>query len=159
MAQSQFQHKPLSVIPEIIMTPSLSSLPPVSTSPAPTSGSGTVTPGTPGTLAERVAALEMTSPTSQSPVPRTASPSGIATPGSQVLDNGTNIGSASGRKSSVGQALSQPFNMERRGSAEGGAGRRGSRRGSGVVMTPQGAPVVYHTRTDVSFSLSYSCHI
>jgi hypothetical protein len=143
-------HSPLhnSAVPELIMTPSL---PPLKThnsgsaSPAPASGATT-----PGTLAERVAAMELASsplstPTGGAGIPRTASP------GSQVLDNGTNIGSASGRKASFGGgALGQNFAMERRGSAESGPARRGSRRGSGVVMTPGGAPVVYHTRTDVS---------
>lgn len=71
------------------------------------------------------------------------------------MDNGTNIGSAAGRKASFGggSALGQTFNMERRVSQgeTANVSRRGSRRGSGVVMTPQGAPVVYHTRTDVSW--------
>ncbi|KAI9632261.1 putative hexokinase [Dioszegia hungarica] len=90
-----------------------------------------------------LASSPLSTPTTGGGIPRTASP------GSQVLDNGTNIGSASGRKASFGGgALGQNFAMERRGSAESGPARRGSRRGSGVVMTPGGAPVVYHTRTD-----------
>jgi hypothetical protein len=61
-----------------------------------------------------------------------------------VLDNGTNIGSAAGRKASIGQT----FTLERR-TSQSGSGRV-SRRGSGAIMTPSGAHVVYHTRTDVS---------
>lgn len=67
-----------------------------------------------------------------------------------VLDNGTNIGSAAGRKSSLSGSPRQSFTMERRTSQAGSASR--SRRGSGAITTPSGT-VVFHTRThdDVEF--------
>lgn len=64
-----------------------------------------------------------------------------------VLDNGTNIGSAAGRKSSLSGSPRQSFTMERRTSQAGSASR--SRRGSGAITTPSGT-VVFHTRTHVS---------
>ncbi|KAK1920871.1 putative hexokinase [Papiliotrema laurentii] len=62
-----------------------------------------------------------------------------------VLDNGTNLGSALGRKPSVGHRDS--LSMEQRTSSSQPGSRRGSRRGSGVFTTPSGTQVVYHTRT------------
>ncbi|WVN87250.1 uncharacterized protein L203_102427 [Cryptococcus depauperatus CBS 7841] len=63
--------------------------------------------------------------------------------GSSVLDNGTNLGST-GRKPSVPGA-------ERPANASGSG--RVSRRGSGLVITPNGVQTVYHTRTneDIEF--------
>ena len=114
----------------------------LSTSPGP------ATPNTPGTLAERVAAMELgTAPAAGADAPMRRSSSAAG----GVLDNGTNIGSLSGRKASVGAGNAVPFNMERRTSQSGSA--RMSRRGSGVVMTPHGTNTVYHTRTDVRISL------
>jgi hexokinase len=97
-----------------------------------------------GTLTERLAKLntdETISPNSSQP----STPSiGV---GRSVVDNGTNLGSASGRKPSVGsQAV--PFAMEKRTSAP--SSRRGSRRGSGVFTTTSGGSAIYHTRTHVS---------
>jgi hypothetical protein len=98
----------------------------------------------PGSLSERLAKLDTTTP------PLTQSPAQSA-PGTpitnftgSVIDNGTNIGLA-GRKASMG--AKQEMSMERRTSTGGSGGR--SRRGSGVVLTPSGTQVVYHTRTNV----------
>lgn len=125
------------------------SVPPITTGSALSTSPGPASPAPAGSLADRVAALEVGSPKSQTPVPAPA-PAGAgmrrsSSAGAGVLDNGTNLGSLSGRKASIGAAVN-PFNMERRTSTEGS--RRPSRRGSGVVMTPQGAQVVFHTRTD-----------
>ncbi|WVQ83485.1 hypothetical protein IAT38_005626 [Cryptococcus sp. DSM 104549] len=87
----------------------------------------------------------------------TTSPSKPAVParessfGSAVLENGTNIGSAAGRKASIPGRSSMSLEKADTPSAPGSG--RISRRGSGVVMTPGGAQVVYHTRTneDVEF--------
>lgn len=74
---------------------------------------------------------------------RTGSPSPFhSSSPAPVLDNGTNIGQASGRKASLPGKGS--FSMERKGSLNGG------RRGSGTVLTPSGGLSVYHTRTNVS---------
>ncbi|ORX36465.1 hexokinase-domain-containing protein [Kockovaella imperatae] len=75
----------------------------------------------------------------------TGTPSGAG--GGAVMDNGTNLGSALGRKASLGPSQKQTFNMERRTSASAAGSGRVSRRGSGVVVTPSGTQAVYHTRT------------
>ncbi|KAK6907039.1 hypothetical protein I203_101028 [Kwoniella mangroviensis CBS 8507] len=115
---------------------------------------------TPDNLASRLAGLN----TSES-VTNGRSPSAPGSPSSEtprrgsVLDNGTNLGSALGRKSSVGGGAKPGFAMtnsetERRGSA-GSAGRI-SRRGSNIVMTPGGAQAVYHTRTNDDVELPHA---
>ncbi|WVR04130.1 hypothetical protein IAU60_001129 [Kwoniella sp. DSM 27419] len=108
-------------------------------------------------LASRLSNLNTSpSPVGQSPSAPN-SPGGASSPRrGSVLDNGTNLGSANGRKSSVGGGNRASFTMsggdvERRSSV-GGTGRV-SRRGSNIVMTPSGAQAVYHTRKndDVEF--------
>lgn len=109
----------------------------------------------PDILAARLAKLDTTTTAS----PAGSAPSAPASPLSQrrasvfasgggVLENGTNSGSAAGRKASI-SASSAAFSTERRSSA-GGSGRI-SRRGSGVVGTPGGTPAVFHHRTNVSY--------
>nr|XP_018264311.1 hexokinase [Kwoniella dejecticola CBS 10117]OBR86469.1 hexokinase [Kwoniella dejecticola CBS 10117] len=96
-------------------------------------------------------------PTGQSPSAPASPTSGTPRHGS-VLDNGTNIGSALGRKPSVGgtrPSFAMSSNeMERRGSA--GSTGRISRRGSNIVMTPSGAQAVYHTRTQDDVELPHA---
>ena len=108
----------------------------------------------PDTLANRLAQLETSTP------PRSSSPSSPSSPASKgpsfagggVLENGTNTGSTAGRKGSLPGRSS--FSMEK---GVSGSGSR-SRRGSGVVLTPSGTQVVYHTRTHVSDSLHLGRH-
>ncbi|OCF32345.1 hexokinase [Kwoniella heveanensis BCC8398] len=138
--------------------------PPSSNTPKPLLKPPTMA-ATPDKLATRLAALDTSVSPTSSPAP--SSPGGVgpqdgsaasARHGS-VLDNGTNIGSAAGRKSSTSSGAARAsFTMtntdgveERRGSV-GGTGRI-SRRGSNIVMTPGGAQAVFHTRTndDVEF--------
>lgn len=88
---------------------------------------------TPDQLASRVQNLS----TGATATHRTAS-------GSVVLENGTNTGSAAGRKASI---PAQAVGLERSTSSSGSG--RVSRRGSGLVMTPGGVQTVYHTRTNV----------
>ncbi|WRT65372.1 uncharacterized protein IL334_002315 [Kwoniella shivajii] len=114
---------------------------------------------TPENLAHRLAGLD----TNDVPPARSHSPSAPASPTSatarrgSVLDNGTNIGSALGRKSSTGG--SKPSismtntDGERRGSSGSG---RVSRRGSNIVMTPGGAQAVYHHRTNDDIELPHA---
>nr|ACV91998.1 hexokinase 1 [Cryptococcus deuterogattii] len=92
---------------------------------------------TPDQLASRVQNLS----TGATATHRTAS-------GSVVLENGTNTGSAAGRKASI---PAQAVGLERSTSSSGSG--RVSRRGSGLVMTPGGVQTVYHTRTndDIEF--------
>nr|XP_019012351.1 hexokinase [Kwoniella pini CBS 10737]OCF51132.1 hexokinase [Kwoniella pini CBS 10737] len=96
-------------------------------------------------------------PTGQSPSAPASPTSGTPRHGS-VLDNGTNIGSALGRKPSVGGSRNSfamsSNDMERRGSS--GSVGRVSRRGSNIVMTPGGAQAVYHTRTQDDVHLPHA---
>lgn len=87
---------------------------------------------TPDQLATRVQNLSTAPTTTQ----RTGS-------GSAVLENGTNIGSAAGRKASIPAQVDPERIISTSGSG------RTSRRGSGLVMTPGGVQTVYHTRTNV----------
>lgn len=147
----------LAAIPEIILNMSsiaqptaihTNDLPDRAEAPSPRSGTAT-----PGTLAERVAALQASSPGPQSPTHRSSFTHGArtASPASgAVLDNGTNIGSTAGRKPSISNPA-QLFNMERRTST--GGSRRMSRRGSGAITTPSGNQAVFHSRTEVSKSV------
>ncbi|KAK4689198.1 hexokinase, partial [Tremellales sp. Uapishka_1] len=95
----------------------------------------------PATLAGKLANL------STSPAPRSASPG-------SVLDNGTNIGSVSGRKSSMG--AHSGLAMERKSSAEVLGSRTTSRRGSGSVLSPSGSHAVYHTRTNDDYNFPHA---
>ncbi len=105
----------------------------------------------PETLANRLSQLE----TSTLPPRTSSSPSPISPTGGKgpslpggaggVLENGTNTGSMAGRKASVSGRSS--FSLDK-GPSQGGSGLR-SRRGSGVVLTPNGTQAVYHTRHHV----------
>lgn len=106
--------------------------PPLTNTMAATLRQPTAMSETPDQLATRVQNLSTAPTTTQ----RTGS-------GSAVLENGTNIGSAAGRKASIPAQVDPERIISTSGSG------RTSRRGSGLVMTPGGVQTVYHTRTNV----------
>ncbi|ORY27663.1 putative hexokinase [Naematelia encephala] len=98
-------------------------------------------PINPGTLAERIAQIELDTPPLSQPNSQPGTPGGAA-----VLDNGTNLGSAAGRKPSIGGRGSI---SERRGSIP--VVTR-SRRGSATIGTPTAAQSAYHrTHEDIEY--------